>query len=59
MNLILLENLLSILLEVVKNVYIIFEGNALTDYICQNEVMKTIFSVALGEISSREKIEGT
>ncbi len=53
MNLILFENLLSILLEVVKNVYIIFEGNALTDYICQNEVMKTIFSVALGEISSR------
>lgn len=53
MDLFVLENLLSIILEIVKNVYVIFEGNALADYVCSSDVMKSVFAIALGEIKNR------
>lgn len=44
----LLENLLSIVLEIMKNIYGIFEGNHLGDYVCQPDNVAVYFAIGLG-----------
>lgn len=46
----LLENLITIALEIIKNSSNIFEGNHLADYVCQIENINVYFDMGLGSL---------
>ena len=46
----LLENLITIALEIIKNSSNIFEGNHLADYVCQIENINVYFDIGLGSL---------